>query len=86
MKDMEILCPPLMKWIKSSKSKQRRTSADVEKRIGNPNPPEYDTAFRFDENLLQATHHMNQYCQTVRFKIQQDFVEVPYQPFHWFCH
>ena len=54
MKDMEILCPPLMKWIKSSKSKQRRTSADVEKRIGNPNPPEYDTTFRCERKLTAS--------------------------------
>ena len=44
----------------------RRTTGDFGKKIGNPNPPEYDAVLTLKANLLQATHHMHQYCPAVK--------------------
>ena len=44
----------------------RRTTGDFGKKIGNPNPLEYDAVLALKANLLQATHHMRQYCPAVK--------------------
>ena len=44
----------------------RGTTGDFVKKIGNPNPLEYDAVLALKANLLQATHHMRQYCPAVK--------------------
>ena len=44
----------------------RRTKGDFGKKIGNPNPLEFDAVLALKANLLQATHHMHQYCPAVK--------------------
>ena len=44
----------------------RRTTGDFGKKIANPNPLEFDVVLALKANLLQATHHMRQYCPAVK--------------------
>ena len=60
----------------------RRTKGDFGKKIGNPNPLEFDAVLALKANLLQATHHMRQYFPALKVfnPAQQDFVETPHLP------